>query len=299
MINFCELKATQPGAPSELELTQIFEPQQQFPICPFIFRSGSAQKRKCWCYAEWLDRIRSFPEEWDTHTHATGKSAFITADLTQPKTVCVSVCASLCLSVRGRGDTAWHDSHSQKNPDSPAAAWVRPGRCGNSSRKLRECEIKTRNFPQTYVRTVSAAQPLCVKTTSSVTSVWNVCGPRGEACACHTHTGAREKKGHAESDRHLWTMRHLRDLFLHDKRCLMGQFMAAMTGNKTQGVNVLTGDIWVTVWLGLVVCVFEFYWSYWRNKFWLFVLQQTGILLSACKCQSISARQHFSIHGFA
>lgn len=84
------------------------------------------------------------------HTHATGKSAFVTADLTQPKTVCVSVRACLCLCVQGgrggRGDTAWHDSHRQKNPDSPAAAWVSPGRCSNSSRKLRECEIKKRNF---------------------------------------------------------------------------------------------------------------------------------------------------------
>lgn len=145
--SFLWIKPRHSGAPSVLELTQIFEPQQQFSICPFISRSGRAQKRKCWCYAEWLDRIRSFPEEWDTRI--TGKSAFVTADLTRPKTLCVYkfVCVRVCVFVcaGGRADSAWHDSHRLKKPDRPAAVWVSPGRCSNSSRKLRECGTRKRN----------------------------------------------------------------------------------------------------------------------------------------------------------
>lgn len=37
-------------------------------------------------------------------------------------------------------------------------------------------------------------------------------------CAYATPTRGQREKSHAESDERLWTLRHLRDLLLHDKR---------------------------------------------------------------------------------
>lgn len=221
MINFCELKlAAHPGAPSELELTQIFEPQQRFSICPFIFRSGSAQKRKCWCYAEWLDRIRSFPEEWDTHTRHRKVCIRNSWPHTARNSVCVCVCVFVCAG--GGWEGGWHRLAwlpQPKKPRQSGSGVGQPGPLQQLLQKTHRMWDQEKEFLQTCVRTVCAAQPLRVKTTSSVTSVWNVCGPRGEALLCVPHPhGGREERSHAESDEHLWTMRHLRHLFLHDKR---------------------------------------------------------------------------------
>ena len=151
-----------------LKEIQIFGLQLQ-PLSiwssPLYFPAERGEKKMILCSdTEWLDRICSFPEEWENacilrywvsvHTRT---STLVIADLIEAAGGPVKM--PLCLNhvSKQKQTAAWYV------PPPPPVAWVRRGRCSEGSRKHHECEMnnwwglsRAKEFPQKFVNRLNS-----------------------------------------------------------------------------------------------------------------------------------------------